>query len=69
MEMEIGLGVPVTLVNDTTMVAGIIDGIKLNRNGVERISIEQMDYWFYLMDGWQLLVEEEESEDGQIQPE
>lgn len=69
MEMEIGLGVPVTIVRDTTVVGGVIDGIKLSRNGVERLSIEGMDYWFWLSDGWQLLVDEEESENGQIQPE
>jgi len=69
METEVGLGVPVTIGRDSTVVVGIIDGIKLSRNGVERISIEGMDYWFWLSDGWQLLVEEEENEDGSIQPE
>jgi len=66
MEAEIGLGVPVTIGRDSTVVVGIIDGIKLSRNGVERISIEGMDYWFWLSDVWQLLVDEEETEDGEI---
>lgn len=66
MEAEVGLGTPVTIVNDTTIIAGIVDGMKLGRNGLERISIEKIDYWFWMSDGWEFLVDEEDAADGTI---
>jgi hypothetical protein len=67
-DMEIGLGSSVGLTRGTTMVFGLIDGIKLNRGEIERVSIESMDYWFWMSEGWQFISEEEE-ENGEIQPE
>lgn len=69
METEVGLGTPVTIVNDTTIIGGIVDGMKLGRNGLERISIEKIDHWFWMSDGWEFLVDEEDEADGSIQPE
>lgn len=68
METEVGLGTPVTIVNDTTIIGGIVDGMKLGRNGLERISIEKIDHWFWMSDGWEFLVDEEDEADGSIQP-
>lgn len=69
MEAEIGLNSPVTIVNENTVVAGIVDGIKLGRAGLERISIENIEGWFWMSDGWEFLVDAEEAQDGAIQPE
>lgn len=69
METEVGLGTPVTIVNDTTIIGGIVDGMKLGRNGLERISIEKIEHWFWMSDGWEFLVDEEDEADGSIQPE
>lgn len=69
MEAEIGLNSPVTIANENTVVAGVVDGIKLGRSGLERISIENIEGWFWMSDGWEFLVDAEEAQDGEIQPE
>lgn len=69
MEAEVGLNSPVTIINENTVVAGVVDGIKLGRFGLERISIENIEGWFFISDGWQFLVDAEEEQDGSIQPE
>jgi hypothetical protein len=66
MDMEIGLGTRVGIVRGDTAVFGAIDGMKLSRGEVERVSIESMDYWFWMSDGWQFISDEEESENGEI---
>lgn len=68
--MEIGIGDRVAITNSAEcFVIGAIDGMKMNRNGIERISFEGLDHWFWLTDGWQFVVEEEGEDDGEIQPE
>lgn len=69
MEAEIGLNTPVTIINETTVVAGVVDGIKVGRAGLERISIENIEGWFWMSDGWEFLVDEEAADDGSVQPE
>jgi hypothetical protein len=55
---------------DKVIVAGTIDGLKLNRHGIERVSFGGIDHWFWISDGWQFVdTNEEGEEDGSIQPE
>lgn len=70
--MEIGIGDFVHVVKDDEIfVSGTIDGIKLNRHGLERVSFAGLESWFYMADGWQFYdpTAEEETENGEIQPE
>lgn len=68
-ELEIGLGVRVGLVRGDTAVFGAIDGLKMTRGEIERVSIEEVDHWFWMSEGWKFIADEEESENGEIQPE
>ena len=68
--MEVTLGDYAMLAkDDSVIVAGTINGLKLNRHGIERVSFEGIDHWFWMSDGWQFVTTEEESEDGSVQPE
>jgi hypothetical protein len=67
-EVLIGLGAEVQIVKGDTLVVGRIDGMKLVRGEVERVSLEEIDYWFYMDMGWKFLSEEGEK-DAEIQPE
>lgn len=70
--MEIGIGDFVHIAKDDEIfISGTIDGIKLNRHGLERVSFAGLDAWFYMADGWQFhdSTLEEEKENGEIQPE
>ena len=66
--IEVGLGTRVGLMRGSTAVFGAIDGMKLSRGEIERVSIEEMDHWFWMSEGWKFITSEDE-EDGQIQPE
>jgi hypothetical protein len=46
-----------------TVVAGTVDGIKLNRGQLEKISIEHLGF-FEFSEGWLAVEEEEEEENG-----
>lgn len=69
--MEVGIGDFVMVAKDEEIfVTGTIDGIKLNRHGLERVSFAGLDNWFYMADGWQFVDStEEEKDNGEIQPE
>ncbi len=64
--MEIGLNDMITLVKEDTYVTGRIDGLRLKLGALEEISIDHIDMWFYMSDGWQIAVEGDSDE---IQPE
>ena len=66
--MEITLGDYAMIAkDDKVIVAGTIDGLKLNRHGIERVSFEGIDHWFWLSDGWAFVDDtEEEKENGTI---
>ncbi len=69
--MEIGIGdfVHVTK-DDEIFISGTIDGIKLNRHGLERVSFAGLDTWFWMADGWMFADSSEAGEeDGSVQPE
>jgi len=63
--VDLGIGSYVTMLKGTTQVTGLIDGIKVNEEGLERVSIMELDHWFFMSSGWQF-VEESEDEDAQI---
>lgn len=65
--MDLSIGSYVTLMKGVTQVTGLVDGIKVNQEGLERVSLLELDYWFYMDAGWQF-VDESEDED-EIQPE
>lgn len=62
--LEIGLGSHVGLRKGTTLLTGIVDGIKLSEGVLERISIEELDTWLYMDMGWGFI--EMEEEDGEV---
>lgn len=66
-EMDIGLGSYIGLGRGSTIITGQINGIKLSRGEVERISFEEIELWFWLSDGWTAL--DMEATNGEIQPE
>lgn len=54
-EITIGLGSYVGVAKGETLVTGYINGIKLYQGVVERISVDEIEYWFYLDQGWKLV--------------
>jgi hypothetical protein len=66
-ELEIGLNSYIGLGRGSTIITGAINGIKLNRGEVERISFDEIDAWFWLSEGWTVL--DMEAANGEIQPE
>lgn len=66
--MDLGIGSYVTMQKGVTQVTGLVDGLKVNEEGLERISIMELDHWFYMSQGWQFVVESED-DDAEIQPE
>ena len=66
--MDLGIGSYVTLQKGVTRVTGLVDGLKVNEEGLERISLMELDHWFWMSQGWQFLVESED-DDAEIQPE
>lgn len=63
--MDIGIGSYVTLQKGVTQITGLVDGLKVNEEGLERISIMELDHWFYMHQGWQFVAEE--AVDGEVQ--
>ena len=66
--MDIRIGSYVTLQKDLTHITGQIDGIKVNGQGLERISIANIDIWFWMSNGWKFeaVLEEEDDDYGEI---
>ena len=67
--MEITLGDYAMIAkDDKVVVAGTIDGLKLNRHGIERVSFEGIVHWLWLSDGWQFVDDTngEEETDGAL---
>lgn len=61
--MNVFLGDRVTLVNaDDTWVTGRVNGIKLDKGQLEKVSIEGLDLWFYMGDGWKFAEEFDDEE-------
>ena len=64
--MDIGIGSYVTLQKDLTEITGMVDGIKVNEHGLERVCIANIDIWFWMNSGWKFAELIEEVEDGEI---
>jgi hypothetical protein len=65
--MDIGIGTYITLLKETTTISGLINGLKVDEKGLERLSLMEIDYWFWMNDGWQFINEmEEDDDDGEI---
>jgi hypothetical protein len=62
-EYEVGLNDQIMLRKGDTIVAGIVDGIKLNRGQLEKISIEHLGF-FEFAEGWMAVQQEEEEENA-----
>ena len=56
--MEIKIGGYAELIKGSTVVSGLVNGIKVKEGELERVSIEELD-WFVLEDGWSFLMESE----------
>jgi hypothetical protein len=63
--LEIGLGSYIGLKKGGTLVTGLVNGIKLADGILEKISLEELDPWFYMDSGWGF-IELEEDEDAEI---
>ena len=61
--MDLGIGSYVTLVKGVTQVTGLIDGLKVNSEGLERVSLMELDYWFYFDAGWKFVDDSEQEEE------
>lgn len=53
--IQIGLGSYIGVTKGETLVTGYINGIKLYEGVVERISFDEVEYWFYLDQGWKIV--------------
>jgi len=53
--LEIGLGSFVGLKKGSTIITGIVNGIKLADGILERICVEELDNWFFMDAGWQFV--------------
>ncbi len=62
--LEIGLGSYVGLRKGQTVMTGIVNGIKLADGILERITLEELDTWFYMDAGWQFV--QLEAEDAEV---
>ena len=63
--LEIGLGSYIGLKKAGTLVTGLVNGIKLADGILEKISLEEIDMWFYMDSGWGF-IQLEEDEDAEI---
>lgn len=59
--MEVRIGGYVELIKGSTIVSGLVNGIKVKDGELERVSIEELD-WFVLEDGWAFVMESEEDD-------
>lgn len=50
--LEIGLGSFVGLKKGSTIITGMVNGIKLADGLLERVCVEELDTWFYMDSGW-----------------
>ena len=58
--LEIGLGSYIGFKKGGTLVTGLVNGIKLADGILEKISLEEIDMWFYMDSGWGFIQMEEE---------
>jgi hypothetical protein len=66
MPLEIGLGSYIGLRKGGTLVTGLVNGIKLADGILEKISLEDIDLWFYMDSGWGFIEMTGEDEDAEV---
>lgn len=62
--MEVGLGDYVSLIKGSTVVSGLVNGIKVNNGDLERVCVEELD-WLVMEDGW-AFVDDSEDDDAEV---
>lgn len=62
--MEVGLGDYVSLIKGSTVVSGLVNGIKVNNGDLERVCVEELD-WLAMEDGW-AFVDDSEDDDAEV---
>jgi hypothetical protein len=62
--MEVGLGDYVSLTKGSTVVSGLVNGIKVNNGELERVCLEELD-WLLMDEGWSF-IHESEDDDAEI---
>lgn len=62
--MEVGLGDYVSLIKGSTVVSGLVNGIKVNNGELERVCLEELD-WLVMEEGW-AFIQESEDDDAEI---
>lgn len=58
--MNIFLGDRIRMIRGETDIEGRVDGIKLKHGEIERVSIEHLDNWLFMADGWRFVQEIDE---------
>tara|TARA_B110000259_G_scaffold73924_1_gene87019 strand:+ start:327 stop:548 length:222 start_codon:yes stop_codon:yes gene_type:complete len=66
MPLEIGLGSYIGLRKGGTLVTGLVNGIKLADGILEKISLEEIDLWFYMDAGWGFLDMTGDDQDAEV---
>lgn len=65
-ELQIGLNSYVEITKGATHVSGLINGMKLQEEGLYWISFYDIDANFYMHDGWMFVDDSEEEEEEEI---
>jgi hypothetical protein len=65
-EIEVGIGAYVEMRKGSTIISGLVDGMRLADNGLERISIQGLSNWLWMDSGWEFIADAEEDEDGEV---
>jgi hypothetical protein len=58
--VNIFLGDRIRMIRGETDIEGRVDGIKLKHGEIERVSIEHLDNWLFMADGWRFVQEIDE---------
>lgn len=60
--MQLFLGDWVTIRKNESYISGRVNGLKMNKGELERLSFEEVNGWFSMKDGWLFVIEMEEDE-------
>jgi len=58
--VNIFLGDEVTLTKSDCWITGKVNGLKLDKGHLEMVSLEHIDIWLYLSEGWRFVEDMEE---------
>jgi hypothetical protein len=60
--MNIFLGDEITLTKQTAWITGKVNGVKLDKGHLQMISLEHIDLWLNVDQGWRIVDENEDSD-------